>query len=344
MLLRAEAAGLELVGSDISITIKTDIAADKFVLRQAGAVVLPAKALTEVISRMPEKEIDIDVGDGFQTSIASGKTRLVLVGMDPDQFPKLPIHHGGHMFEFKGDVMKDLIKRSSVAAYKNEDNPILTGIRINQTVNRIRWATCDKNRMAMVSEKVDDVKMEGYRVASGDHFRKIFEIINDKDVVGLSFTDNLMIVSNGINTVFSNLLEGKYPLIETQIRKNETTKIQLLSKELIDALERARITAETNSDKGFIMMIRVDENELILFSKSESGSATDSVALTNFTGEETRVAVNGKYMLDALKAADCEEVQLRFGGRRAPIYISDGDEDDGVFLILPLLVREEVWE
>ena len=73
---------------------------------------------------------------------------------------------------------------------------------------------------------------------------------------------------------------------------------------------------------------------------SSLGTANDKVA-ASIEGEECVIGFNNKYMLEALKVCDCDEVKIILNGAVAPILIVPNQGDEFKFLILPVRLKNE---
>ena len=52
--------------------------------------------------------------------------------------------------------------------------------------------------------------------------------------------------------------------------------------------------------------------------------------------QEIKIAFSSKYMLEALKSLDCEEIELLFNGEISPIIVKNPETDNLIQLILPI--------
>jgi DNA polymerase-3 subunit beta len=91
----AHADGLTLTASDTDISIQSFIPISKddrdiVELERAGSVVLPAKFFVEIVRKLPEEQVELEVYEGFRTMIRSGATEIQLHGLDPEEFRSCP--------------------------------------------------------------------------------------------------------------------------------------------------------------------------------------------------------------------------------------------------------------
>ena len=87
ILLKAEGFQLTLTGYDLEMGIVTTIEAN---IKEPGEIVLNAKLLSSMISRMPAGQISIVAADNGKTTIQSGVAQFEIQSMPATDFPDLP--------------------------------------------------------------------------------------------------------------------------------------------------------------------------------------------------------------------------------------------------------------
>ena len=82
-----------LTGSNSDITIESVIDANdadnQLTIEEAGAIVLPARFFSEVVKKLPDKHVTIEVASGFQAEITSGTAKFQINGQDAENYPPL---------------------------------------------------------------------------------------------------------------------------------------------------------------------------------------------------------------------------------------------------------------
>jgi DNA polymerase-3 subunit beta len=104
---------------------------------------------------------------------------------------------------------------------------------------------------------------------------------------------------------------------------------------LADAIDRAYLLSREEKTNIVKLMMREDQTIEISSSSSELGKVTEELTTAGLTGELLRISFNSKYMLDALKVMDCEQVQIGFTGAMQPIIIRPDESSSLLQLILP---------
>ncbi len=83
-----------LTGSNADITIQTTLSVTNgetaLTIEEPGAIVLPARFFSEIVKKLPDKEVTIEIRDGFQAKISSGNAEFKINGQDANNYPHLP--------------------------------------------------------------------------------------------------------------------------------------------------------------------------------------------------------------------------------------------------------------
>ena len=57
---------------------------------------------------------------------------------------------------------------------------------------------------------------------------------------------------------------------------------------------------------------------------------------TKYTGPKIEIAFNAKFMIDALRNSECDEVKIDFTGPLSPIRVKPLDDESFVGIVLPV--------
>ncbi|GGG26711.1 DNA polymerase III subunit beta [Paenibacillus abyssi] len=335
--------GVTLTASDTDISIQSFIpveTGDQVNARidKPGSVVLPAKFIVEIVKKLPSTQVEIEVSDHFQTMIRSGSTDIQMVGLDPEEFPVLPSIEENEVFSIPGDLLKSMIRQTTFAASTSEQTPILTGVLWNLHEGQFKFVATDRHRLASRSASVET--RADYRFAnvviSGRTLVELSKIVPDNNkLVEIVVADNQVLFKVDHVLFYSRLLDGTYPDTSKIIPQQYKTELVLDTKKLTDAIDRAYLMSREEKTNIVRLMTLDDGTIEISSSSSELGKVTEQLEAARFDGEPLRIAFNSKYMLDALKVIDSEQLFIGFTGAMSPIIIKPTDHPHSLHLILP---------
>jgi len=338
----ADDRGVTLTASDTDISIQSFIpkeTPDKTVatIHSGGSVVLPAKFFVEIIRKLPSEEVHMEVGDRFQTSITSGSIDIQLVGLDPEEFPILPVLEEDRVFSISGDQLKTMIRQTVFAVSTNEATPILTGVLWNLQDDVLKFVATDRHRLATSSvpcEAAEDLRFSNV-VISGKTLGELSKIIPDQDVlVDIVVAENQVLFKLDNVLFYTRMLDGTFPDTTRIIPTSFRTELVLGTKVLSEAIDRAYLLSREEKT-NIVRLMTTDSGGIeISSSSSELGRVQEQLAVDELKGEPVRIAFNSKYMLDVLKVVDSEQMFIGFTGAMSPIIIRPKG-DSSLHLILP---------
>lgn len=339
----ATSEGVTLTASDTDISIQsfmpTETAELKVIeLFQPGSVVLPAKFFMEMIRKLPSQTIEIEVKDHFQTTIRSGSSEVQIMGLDPEEYPLLPQIEESRTIRIPSDLLKTMIKQTSFSVSTNETTPILTGVLWQITDNKLKFIACDRHRLASREINLDLEPGQKFHpiVISGRTLNELSKILPDQNyLIDIVIADSQVLFKMNSILFYTRILDGTYPDTSKLIPQSFQTELVVGTKELADAIDRAYLLSREDKTNIVKLVMKEDETIEVSSSSSELGKVTEQLQLQKINGELLRISFNSKYMLDALKVMDSDNIHIGFTGAMQPIIIRPEEQQNILQLILP---------
>lgn len=335
--------GVTLTASDTDISIQSFIPAeigDKTIIRvsKPGSIVLAAKFFVEIVKKLPETDIEMEISDGLQVSIRSGSTDIQMVGLDAEEFPVLPSIEENDTFAVPGDLLKAMVRQTAFAASTSEQTPILTGVLWSLHEGEFKFVATDRHRLSSRTTYVEtnpDYKF-GNIVIAGKTLNELSKIVPDANTpVEIVVADNQVLFKVDRVLFFSRILDGTYPDTSKIIPQVFKTELTLETKKLTDAIDRAYLMSREEKT-NIVRLVTLEDGTIeVSSSSSELGRVTEQMDVKEFSGDPLRIAFNSKYMLDALKVIDSEHIFIGFNGAMSPIIIRPTDHSHNLHIILP---------
>lgn len=334
--------GIILTGSDseisIEITINQNIDGEKIVdIEEKGSVVLPGRFFVDIVKKLPGKTVNLSTNDQFKTLITSGHSEFNVSGLDPDQYPLLPQVSEEDAIKLPIKVLKNIIAQTNFAVSTSETRPVLTGVNWLIQNNELTCTATDSHRLALRKLKLEDEEIEDKNVIiPGKALSELNKIVSDSEEdINIFFASNQVLFKVGHINFISRLLEGNYPDTTRLFPENYETKLTLDNSEFYHAIDRASLLAREGGNNVIKLSTDVDKLELSSTSP-EIGTVKEDVSTDNVEGESLKISFNSKYMMDALKAIDNDEVQVEFFGTMRPFILKPKDDETLIQLILPI--------
>ena len=155
---------------------------------------------------------------------------------------------------------------------------------------------------------------------------------NSEDEVRIFFTSNHIVFEFDDTVVVSRLIDGEYFRIEQMLSNDYETKIKINKKELVDCIDRATLLVKESDRKPIV--ITIQDGELELKINSTIGYMNESISIDK-EGKDMIIGFNPKFLLDALKVIDEEQIDIYLLNSKAPMYMKDENETFN-YLILPV--------
>lgn len=336
-------SGIILTASDTEISIQSFITLDaedeeKLSIEQEGSIVLPAKFLVEMIRKLPSDKIEIEVTQDFNTWIRAGTSELQIAGMDPEEYPILPVLPEDQSFSMQSSDLKTMIRQTVFAISTSESTPILTGILWTLQNSTLKLVATDRHRLA--SRQIDlqtDVAFKNI-VISGKSLNELSKIMGDQnEMIDIIVADNQVLFKMGNLHFYTGILNGTYPDTTKVIPQTFKTELTLSTKLFMDAIDRAHLLSREDRTNIVYLETMDDGHVEISSSLSTLGKITEQCEVDELTGESIKISFNSKYMLDALKSIEPEDevLHIGFNGMISPIIIKPKNRQDTLYLILP---------
>ena len=209
ILLKAEGFQLTLTGYDLEMGIVTTIEAN---VKEAGEIVLNAKLLSSMISRMPAGQVTITSAENGKTTIQGGVAQFEIQSMPATDFPELPNTGAEETLTIKTGVLKDMIDRTLYAVSQDEKKPAHTGELFEILPDKLTIVALDGYRLAIVERPVTAVKDIRIIVPSKTMTEVAHLLPNDdEEPVHISANRRYVVFMTAGYTIMSRLIEGEFP-------------------------------------------------------------------------------------------------------------------------------------
>ncbi len=338
-----EAKDNEVVFSatDLDLSI---LASTTAIVEVEGSITLPAKKLSDIVSRLPEKPVvfNIDLNSNI-ASINCGSSKFELVGISANEFPNVIDKTAlcdKESFEIEVKPFVKGIKHTVYAAANYENRNIISGVYCSIDGEKLEMAATDGNRLTRIIEiiKNDENKTKSFVIPSRtlQELLRIVSLINDT-VLEIYADNSRIIVKTNSVILSSRLLEGEYPPYKQLIPTSCAKEAIIDREELINSLERVSVMVNERTN---IIKFTFDKNNLTLKADTpETGASEDVIAIEFSDNEELVIAFNYKYVLDSLKIMESNKVKIGLGGSLSATIFKPDSEEDYLCLIMPIQIR-----
>jgi len=334
ILIRAEDERIILCGYDLEIGITTFINCNVI---EKGELVVSAKLLGDIVRRLPENTVDIETDEKMIIYIKSGQAEYQIVGISSEEYPDLPRVEKMDDIVIKSGILKNMIKQTIFAVSDNFSKPIYTGSLFEIDNNLLKIISVDGYRMAIRQEVIDCNKTNKF-VVPGKTLSEILKLSSDEEKeIEIIIGQRHAIFKIDNYSIISRLIEGNFIDYKTTIPPEVKTEIIINTRGLIAAVERMSLLTSDKIQSPIRCM--VEDSQIKLFCSTSIGRANDAMP-ANIDGENVEIGLNSRYLLDALKNSDTDEIRLQLNGSLTPMKIIPVKGDSFLFLVVPMRFKQ----
>lgn len=331
IVIQAEDDKIKLAANDMELAIESFVAGT---VLEPGNVAINAKIFSEIIRKLPDNEVSITVSTNYEVIILCEKAKFKLSGKASDEFPSIPVIEKNTCVKLSQFTLKEVIRQTVFSIADSETNKIMTGELFEVNKNELKVVSLDGHRISIrkiqLKEEYDSISV----IVPGKTLNEISKVLpGDVDkMVSLFFTDKHIVCEFDQTTVVSRLIEGEYYKIDQMLSNDYETKVRLNKKELLSCIDRANLLVKESEKKPII--INVLDGQIELSMTSSLGSMKEEISV-NKEGKDILIGFNPKFLMDALRVVDDEEVDIYLFNPKAPCFIKD-KEESYIYLILPV--------
>lgn len=322
---------IKLAANDMELGIETRIEGEVI---EKGMIALDAKIFLEIVRKLPDSNIKIETDSSFKTVITCEKAKFNIIGKSGEDFSYLPLIERNDSVVVSQFTLKEIIRQTIFSIADNDNNKLMTGELFEINDDTLKVVSLDGHRISIRKIQLKNSYPFKKIVVPGKTLNEISKILSgdtDKDV-SIFFTDNHILFEFDNTIVVSRLIEGEYFRIDQMLSSDYETKVRINKKEFLSCIDRATLLVKEGDKKPVI--INITDGVMELKMNTIIGSMDEEIDITK-EGKDLMIGFNPKFLIDALRVIDDEEVDLYMVNPKAPCFIRDAEENY-IYLILPV--------
>lgn len=328
---------IKLSATDLDITIQVKVEAD---IENIGNITLPAKKLVEIVSKLPNSDIDFSLNsENNITTIKCKNSKFDIIGLPASEFPEIIQPESDESIDIDIEPFAKAIKQTGFATATYDSSNILSGIFCKIEGETLEMAATDGNRLSRVVEPIENKDNNEFSVVipsrTLNEFTRIFTA-SDFKKVAITIKSGQICFEAPDKFITSRTLEGQYPKYQQLIPQNQEMKAVINRDDFINSLER---TATMVNERTSILKLEFEENSLKLSANTpDLGDSFDKMSV-EFDSDELKIAFNYKYILDCLKVIESEDIVIEMNGSLSAAVIKPNNDEDYLCLIMPVQIK-----
>lgn len=328
----AEEDTLIMSATDTELTIEKKIKAE---VRQEGETVVPGRFITEFVKKLTNTQIELEVNDKNQLTIRYEDSESVIQCYNPVEYPGFKNVESKEYFGISQKDFKTCVNKSIFAVALDDSRPILKGVLFDINNNELNVVALDGYRLARIKKTIKS-NMTKSIVVPARSLNELSKMIEDSDeIINIYVGEYTIMADLGDTKVTSRLLEGDYINYKQIIPVNFETFVIVNKEQFEQALERATLLSRASSSN--YVKFDIKESNLCITSNSELGNLKENIPVS-VSGKDLVISFNPRYYLESLRVNTNEFVKLCFNNPSTPCVIVPTEEDEFLYLILPVRV------
>ena len=315
-----------------------------------GTIAINGRKIYEIVKEFPSNEININEIENHWVEISNNKVNYHIVGMNPDDFPEIPLIEDISFFKIKSPVFKKMIDQTLSIGVATDDRRVhINGIYFeklkNNDQNIIRMVSTDGSRLSLVDYTCPTDSMQVSESTAGESgsgiiipkkgLIEVSRFLDPEGTVQIGNKDNHFVLKKDTETITIRLLEGEFPEYSEIIDKGDANIITIDRKMFLDMLKRMSILY-SDSYKGVVFNFQKDKL-IITATNPDLGESKEDMDI-DYKGDEIQTAFNPKFFIDTLNIIDDDNVVLNIIDEQRPCFIEGKEDKQFLSVIMPMRI------
>jgi len=344
ILLEATKNSLKISANNLEIGMEVFITAN---IDEEGAILVPAKIFSGIVSKLPDTEITIKTIDKGLVKISYKQSNFNINGLSPDEFPTLPKIKDGKSVKIESSIFSEMIDQTVFSVSMSEEKYVLSGVlmefgksQMSGDNSNLRMVSTDGYRLSKRGNKVAGSSFESSVIIPAKALSEVARMIeaDPEGEVELMLGGDHISFRYKDSYIVSRLIQGQFPDYKQVIPKSSEIKVTMNTKVFLQAIERAAVIASSSAN---IIRLEVKGGKLYaIASAPDVGSINELIEAEIKGGDKAQVAFNVRLVMDALKVLKDEKIVLELSGPLSPGMIKPVGGDDFTYIVMPIRVAE----
>jgi len=323
-----------LLGTDEEVGVRYEL--DGVETDSAGEALLPTQRITAILREVQDEQLRIEITEEALW-IRTNQSEFRLSAEDPAQFPNVARFEDQNYYVVGGKVLKQAIQRTLFATDTESTRYALGGLLLELEGTQLTLAATDGRRLSVVKSGCQvqgSVGEEGGRPVVPAKAMSLIErsIHDDDQEVKLAIHPHHILVQSGASTIYSRLVEGRFPKYQDVIPEESRTKIEFVAGPFLSAVRQAMIVT---NDESRGVDFTFQNGTLTLTSVGQDVGSSRIEIPISFEGDALKVTFDPRFVQEFLRVLDpAGSVTLSLiDSNSAAVFTTD---ENYTYVVMPL--------
>ncbi len=324
-----------LLATDMEIGIRLDVLG--LTVEEPGEAILPASRLINILREARDEELTLSA-DPSACTVEGTSIFYEMPSEDPAQFPEWPTFEDTKHHEIAAGALREMIRRTVFAASTESGRYSMTGVLWELESETVKMIATDGKKLAL---------SQGVATAHGGHTTKgMAPIVPTKamnllernlqddasELVKVCFRANDALFRTGRATLYTRLVEGRFPDYKLVLPKRHAAKATLEVTPFQAAVRQAAVMTDDEVKK---VAFTFDKDKLTLKAEGPMSGKSKVELAIKYDGKPVTINFNPQYVTDMLRVLSPDaELVLELTDGNSPALFKSGN--DYQYLVMPL--------
>jgi DNA polymerase III subunit beta len=329
ILLEASGDELRLAATDMELSVRAAVPAR---VEGDGSVVLPGRTLVDIARLLPADDVTLEHSAAESVvHVTSGSASYTLHTFNPEDFPRLPDIAESQTFSVEREPLLETINRVARAASRDEARPVLTGVLVQFTGDKLVMAATDSYRLAVKETSLGSAATELEAIVPSRALQELARLAGDGDEIAVGVQENQVLFSVGDVWLTTRRIDGQFPNYRQLLPEAFEHELTIPRTELLDVVRRAAVMIQ----RATPLQLRFAEGEVTVIARThEVGESQESMPVA-YTGEPLEIGFNAEFLRDGLESVDGDDVKFKLISPLRPAVL-EGADGDFTYLVMPI--------
>ena len=321
--------------TDLEITLVTKAEAS---IESPGGIAIPHRTITEITNAMPETDITIEAEEKNRVVIRTSFGNYDISGSPPEDFPAMPEVDNKKEIKVAPATLKRLIEKTSFALSADELKPALMGGLFEVLKDQITAVATDGHRLSICSRS--DFSSKGYEgsvIVPKKFLHLLLPYLSGEEEAVLWVGENHLTISFKETTIFSRVIDERYPDYKTVLPKENTKVLKAEREEMLASVRRVSIFSNRATRQVELKLSK--SGAVITTEDAESASSAQERIAVEYEGDDLTLGFNANYLVDVLSHISTDNVVMRLNTPISATLVEpekQGDNEENTMLLMPM--------
>ncbi len=336
VLMEAKGRGLTLTATDLEVGVTSIMTAE---VVKEGRIAIHARGLYDIVKELPDEAVHLAVGDNQWVEISCGRAKFKIVGLSPEEFPSLPKRGDGVAMKLDGNIIKEMIEKTSFAMSSDETRFNLNGVFLEQAKEGesevLRMVATDGHRLSIIDREVKGKwKLPKGVIVPRKGVHEIKRLVDNTDgAIDISIDEKHIVASNKATTLIIRLIDGQFPPYRQVVPSQAKRSVGVDRQTILQVLKRVSILSADRS-RG-VKFAFSPKNLEVSTSNPDFGEAREELPI-NYKGEKFEVGFNARYFIDVLNVIEDDQAELMMGDDTTPCILKSEKDKGFTHIVMPM--------